>query len=83
MVVAAELVWGEVWGRTGLRRTLVVSTNSWPSLGRRREGRRGGLCPALLERTPAGTLTPLLLSLLRGWSSGRSSQSSSEGSQIR
>lgn len=60
MVVAALLVRGQVWDRTGVRKTSVVSINSWPSLGRCRQGGRDGLCPALLERTPLGDTDPLL-----------------------
>lgn len=33
MVMVAWLVQGQVWGRTGMRRTVVVSINSWSSLG--------------------------------------------------
>lgn len=83
MVMAAWLVQGHVWGRTGARRASVVSINSWPSFGGCRLDGRDGVCPALLERIPLGTLTPLLLSPLRGRSSSRSSKSSSKGSQIR
>lgn len=57
-MVAAWLVREQVWGRRGMRRTSVVYINSWPSLGGYRQGGRDGLCPALLERTPPGTLTP-------------------------